>query len=66
MNQTRYLQGVLDRFNMANCKSVCTPCDKLIIDPNADKISLTEYKCAIGSLILLNYNDNQCHMQLLL
>ena len=51
MNQTRYLQGVLDRFNMANCKSVCTPCDKLIIDPNADKISLTEYKCAIGSLI---------------
>ena len=51
MSQSAYLQNVLSRFEMANCKGVKTPCDKFIIDEESSKISCTEYRSAVGSLI---------------
>ena len=41
MSQSAYLQNVLSRFEMANCKGVKTPCDKFIIDEESSKISCT-------------------------
>ena len=51
MSQSAYLQNVLSRLEMANCKGVKTPCDTFIIDEESRKISCTEYRSAIGSLI---------------
>ena len=51
MSQSAYLQNVLSRFEMANCKGVKIPCDKFIIDEESSKISCTEYRSAVGSLI---------------
>ena len=45
MSQSAYLRKkVVSKFEMANCKGVKTPCDKLIIDEESSKIYCTEYR----------------------
>ena len=51
MKQTTYLKNILKKLNMENCKPVSTPCEDIIDDENCEPISITLYKCAIGSLI---------------
>ena len=37
MSQSAYLQNVLSRFEMANCKGAKTPCDQLLLMRRAVK-----------------------------
>ena len=51
MSQSTYLNNVLTRFKMQDCKPISTPCDKFIVDENSEPCSSTEYRRAVGSLI---------------
>ena len=50
------MQEILDRFQMKNCNSICTPIEvgmKLIIDPGGKNVDSTIYKQMMGSLMYL-------------
>ncbi|KAA3486843.1 retrovirus-related Pol polyprotein from transposon TNT 1-94 [Gossypium australe] len=56
ISQKKYVQEILDRFQMKNCNSVCTPIEvgmKLIRDPEGRKVDSTIYKQMVGSLMYL-------------
>ncbi|GKV50593.1 hypothetical protein SLEP1_g57296 [Rubroshorea leprosula] len=54
--QKKYVQEVLDRFQMKNCNSVTTPVDKgvkLVKDPGGRSVDSKLYKQIVGSLMYL-------------
>ena len=51
MSQSTYLQKVLSKCDMSNCKGVKTPCDRLIIDDDSRAIENKLYRSAVGSLV---------------
>lgn len=59
LNQRKYIEKILDRFGMTDCKPVKTPCDvnqKLSSDDVNEENSLVgkvPYQEAVGSLLLL-------------
>ena len=53
MNQSRYIENILSKFDIADCKPYSTPCE-MDITKTSDKVNLIESKpyCEIiGSLI---------------
>ena len=59
MNQSRYIEKILSKFNMADCKQRSTPCEIDIIKTN-DKADLVEnkpYREIIGSLMIATRPD---------
>ena len=54
MNQSRYIEKILSKFGMADCKPCSTPCEMDIIK-TSDKVDLIESKPyeIIGSLIYI-------------
>ncbi|KAL2470537.1 putative mitochondrial protein [Abeliophyllum distichum] len=57
LSQEKYIDDVLKKFNMSQCKLVSTPMalnEKLQVNDNAEKIDVTFYRKLIGSLIYLN------------
>uniref|UniRef100_A0A803PAK3 CCHC-type domain-containing protein n=1 Tax=Cannabis sativa TaxID=3483 RepID=A0A803PAK3_CANSA len=56
ISQKKYVQEILDRFQMKNCNPVGTPTEvglKLIKDPEGKKVDSTLYKQIVGSLMYL-------------
>ncbi|KAF2298936.1 hypothetical protein GH714_029230 [Hevea brasiliensis] len=56
ISQKKYVQEILDRFQMSNCNSVTTPSDvglKLTKDQDNKKIDSTLFKQIVGSLMYL-------------
>ena len=56
ISQKKYVQEILDRFQMKNCNLVGTPTElglKLMKDPEGKKIENTFYKQIVGSLMYL-------------
>lgn len=52
MNQKRYIQKILERFDMADCKPRTTPSEqKIDCSSDGDPINETKYREAVGSLI---------------
>ncbi|KAF7150925.1 hypothetical protein RHSIM_Rhsim02G0113200 [Rhododendron simsii] len=56
ISQKKYVQEILDRFQMKNCNSVSTPTEfglKLTKDHDGKKVDSTLYKQIVGSLMYL-------------
>ena len=54
MSQTKYVEKILERFNMQDCKPRATPCEqKLNYTDDAVLSDVTKYREAVGSLIYL-------------
>jgi len=56
ISQKKYMQDILNRFQMQNCNSVCIPTEvgmKLIKDHEGRKVDNTIYKQMVGSLMYL-------------
>ncbi|XP_048127806.1 secreted RxLR effector protein 161-like [Rhodamnia argentea] len=56
MSQKKYVQEILDRFQMKNCNPVTTPTEfglKLLKDPDGSKVDSTLYKQIVGSIMYL-------------
>ncbi|CAL8095197.1 unnamed protein product [Prunus armeniaca] len=56
ISQKKYVQEILDRFEMKDCNSVCTPTEiglKLVKNSGEKKVDQTLYKHIIGSLMYL-------------
>ena len=55
MNQSRYIEKILSKFGMTDCKLCSTPCE-MDITKTSDEVDLTEskaYREIIGSLIYI-------------
>ena len=55
MNQSRYIEKILSKFDMADCKPRSTPCE-MDITKTSDDVDLIEskpYREIIGSLIYI-------------
>ena len=56
VSQRKYVQEILNRFQMSNCNSVSTPVEvglKLIKEPGGKRVDSTLYKQIVGSLMYL-------------
>jgi len=56
ISQKKYVQEILERFQMNNCNSVGTPTEvgvKLFKDPEGKRVDSTNYKQIVGSLMYL-------------
>ena len=55
MNQSRYIEKILSKFSMADCKPCSTPCEMDIIKTSdqVDLINNNPYGEIIGSLIYI-------------
>ncbi|TXG51246.1 hypothetical protein EZV62_023770 [Acer yangbiense] len=56
ISQKKYVQEVLNRFQMKNCNPVTTPTEmglKLVKNPEGEKVDNTGYKQIVGSLMYL-------------
>ncbi|CAL8156616.1 unnamed protein product [Prunus armeniaca] len=56
ISQKKYVQEILDRFEMKDCNSVCTPIEiglKLVKNSGEKKVDQTLYKQIVGSLMYL-------------
>ncbi|CAL8991481.1 unnamed protein product [Prunus brigantina] len=56
ISQKKYVQEILDRFEMKDCNSVCTPTEivlKLVKNSGEKKVDQTLYKQIVGSLMYL-------------
>ena len=54
MNQSRYIQKMLDRFGMSNCKPRSTPCEQKFESTNdSEPVDQKKYREIVGSLIYL-------------
>ena len=53
MTQTLYLKNILDRFDMASCKSRATPCEMkpASFDNQDDTVDVHNYREMVGSLV---------------
>lgn len=56
MSQAKYVEKILERFDMQNCKPRSTPCElKLAYTDDAEKMTdVRKYREAVGSLIYLS------------
>ncbi|XP_047261086.1 uncharacterized mitochondrial protein AtMg00810-like [Capsicum annuum] len=56
ISQKKYVQDILDRFQMKNCNTMSTPMEKglkLVKEPEGRKVDSTLYKQIVGSLMYL-------------
>ena len=56
ISQEKYLEDLLKRFQMNNCKPISTPMafnEKLHLDDGAEKVDARNYRSLVGSLIYL-------------
>ena len=60
ISQEKYLEELLKKFQMINCKPISTPLvinEKLQLNDGADKVDVKTYRSLVGSLI---YLTNTC------
>lgn len=54
LHQTKYVHEVLERFNMADCKPVSTPCDQSIYSIKSENRCIQEeFRSLVGSIMYL-------------
>lgn len=54
MTQSEYTKAILRRYNMENCKSVCTPLEPSVkLEKSTKNTNINEYQSLIGSLMYL-------------
>lgn len=66
ISQSKYAKKLIQRFNMKDCKVVCTPLDynfKFCSDNNTSEVNKTLYRKMVGSLNYLTTTRPDIHIQ---